>query len=110
MSKRKKVLVAHPYLAPPGGGQGLAAYVLQALQGEYDISIACYRPPAYAALNRYFGTALRAENFTLYQVPQWLTCWLESQPTPQALLKTSVLEAFVKRLAKRQRFDIYFST
>jgi hypothetical protein len=44
MFERKKVLLAHSYLAPPGGGEGLAAYVLQALQGEYDISIACYRP------------------------------------------------------------------
>jgi len=69
MVKRTKVLVAHPYMAPPGGGEGLVAYVLQALQGEYDISIASYRPPDFDALNRYFGTALQAETFTLYQVP-----------------------------------------
>ena len=110
MVEHKKVLLAHPDIAPPGGVQGLAAYVLQALQGEYDISIACYRPPAYNTLNRYFGTALQAENFTLYQVPNWMTWLLEHQPTPQALLKSCVLEAFIKRLARRQHFDIYFST
>src|SRR5262245_6153193 len=108
MSERKRVLLAHPYMAPPGGGAGLAAYVLQALQGEYDISIACYRPPVYETLNRYFGTALHAEHFTLYQVPPWLTRLLEHQPTPQALLKSCILEAFVKRLAKWQHFDLYF--
>jgi hypothetical protein len=46
MSERKTILLAHPSMAPPGGGEGVAASVLQALQGEYDISIACYRPPA----------------------------------------------------------------
>jgi glycosyltransferase involved in cell wall biosynthesis len=109
MFERKKVLLAHPYITPPGGGEGLAAYVLQALQGEYDVSIACYQPPAYETLNRYFGTDLQAENFTLYQVPKWLTWVLEHQPTPQALLRSCVLEAFIKRLAKRHHFDIYFS-
>jgi hypothetical protein len=99
--KRKKVLIAHPYLAPPGGGQGLTAYVLQALQEEYDVSLACYRPPDFAALNRYFGTALRAETFTLYQVPKWIAGLLEHQPTPQALLQVCMLEAFVKRLRQR---------
>jgi hypothetical protein len=84
MFERKKVLLAHPYMASLGGSAGLAAYVLQALQGEYDVSIACYQPPAYETLNRYFGTDLQAENFTLYQVPKWLTWVLEHQPTPQA--------------------------
>jgi hypothetical protein len=109
MCERKQVLLAHPYIAPPGGGAGVAAYVLQALQGKYDVSIACYRPPAYESVNRYFGTDLHAEHFTLYQVPKWLTWVLEHQPTPQALLRSGVLEAFIKRLAKRHHFDIYFS-
>jgi len=79
MSEPKKVLLVHPYLAPPGGGEGLAAYVLQ------------------------------ADNFTLYQVSPWLTWLLERQPAHLRVLRDCVLEVFVKRLAQRQSFDLYFS-
>jgi glycosyltransferase involved in cell wall biosynthesis len=97
-------------MAPPGGGAGLSAYVLQALQAEYQVSIACMQPPAYEQLNFYFGTSLQADGFVHYQVPQWLQRLVACLPTPQALLRLNVLERFVKHLAQRHSFDVYFST
>ena len=109
MPERKRVLLVFPYAVPPGGGEGLAAHALQALQDDHDVSIACYRPPDFETLNRHFATALRAERFTLHTVPRWLTWTLERQPTPQALARVSVLEAFVRRLSRGRRFDVYLS-
>jgi glycosyltransferase involved in cell wall biosynthesis len=80
------------------------------LHSEYEVAIACMRPPNYEGLNGYFGTSLQAADFVHYQVPQWLHRLLECQPTPQAALRISVLERFVKRLAHRCHFDVYIST
>jgi glycosyltransferase involved in cell wall biosynthesis len=96
-------------MAPPGGGDGLAAYVLQALD-DYEISIACFKPPAYAELNRFFDTNLTSESYQHYLVPRAVALLLDALPTPHDLLRYSVLERYVRRLAKRRRFDLYIAT
>lgn len=110
MSKKKRVLVVDPYIAPPWGGEGLAACVLDALQDIYDVSIACRQPPAYEALNRFFGTRLKPTNFTHYPLPEKLTRVLHRLPTPSGLLWMSVLERWAQQVARRESFDVCFST
>ena len=58
-------------LAPPGGGQCVGAWALQALLEDWDVTVLCVNPPDYAALNRHFGTRLEASACRILQAP-WL--------------------------------------
>ena len=110
MHTRPRILIAHPYIAPPGGGDGLAAWAIQALRESYDVSIASFCLPDYDGLNHYFGTSLQADDFTHHVVPLWVEKCLDQLPTPQGMLRYSVLERYVARLSQRHHFDGFLST
>lgn len=109
---KPRLLYVHPGLCPPGGGEGLAACLLQGLvdTGDYQIAMASLRRPDLAGLNKFFGTSLRDEDFEIVTAPPWLDRAVHSLPTPAALLEMSILEFFVRRLAKRVPVDLFFST
>lgn len=56
---RQRILVVHSQLVPRGGGEGVCAWVLEALKRDYDVSVLCSNRPDFPALNRFFGTELR---------------------------------------------------
>ncbi|HKX57486.1 MAG TPA: hypothetical protein VJN01_15355, partial [Xanthomonadales bacterium] len=58
-------------LNPPGGGQCVGAWALQALQQDWDITLLCAEHPDFSALNRHFGTSLDPGAFRSLQLP-WL--------------------------------------
>ncbi len=60
---RPRVLIAHPYVYPSGGGNSVAAWALQALHDEYEVTLATLGPVDYNAVNGSFGTSLRKEDF-----------------------------------------------
>ncbi len=68
---RGKLLFCSVNLNPPGGGQCVGAWALQALQQDWDVTILCSQRPDFQALNRHFGTSLRADDFRFVQLP-WL--------------------------------------
>ena len=53
--KQKKILMIQPSLQPPGGGQSVCAWILQALKGSYDLSVLSWRPVDLAPINYFFG-------------------------------------------------------
>lgn len=107
----KRILIAHPYMAPPGGGDGLAAHALQALISDgFDVSLACNTPPDFEGLNRFFGTSLKSNDIEIFQVPERLERMMNIIPTPQAFLKYCVLQRYVKWLTRSQNFDKFIST
>ena len=63
--KKRRVLVAHPYLHASGGGNVVAAWALQALRDEFEVTLATLGPVDCAALNRNFGTSLADRDFAI---------------------------------------------
>jgi glycosyltransferase involved in cell wall biosynthesis len=106
--KQKKALMIQPSLQPPGGGQSVCAWTLQALKGGYDLSVLSWRPVDLAPVNHFFGTSLTAGDMTFYTVNPVLARFLDSLPTPAALLKTAILLRHSRRM--RQRFDVLLTT
>jgi glycosyltransferase involved in cell wall biosynthesis len=86
-----RILLVQPSLDPPGGGNLVAAWMLQALRDEHELALLAWKPPDLAACNRYYGTSLRAGDFRLHLVPgpvRWLG---RLTPTPLSLLKDTYL-------------------
>ena len=101
---RKKILVIQPNLQPPGGGQSVCAWMLQALRDSYDVSVLSWRPVDLEPINHFFGTSLTAGDMTLYRVNPVLARLLDSLPTTASLLRTAILLRQARRMG--QRFDV----
>ena len=94
---RLRVLVVQPSLQPPGGGNAVAAWMLQALVGVYDITVCSWQPVELASVNAYYGTTLRPDDATWLLVPAPLRL-LDRLPVPVVLLKSSLLFRRAKKL------------
>jgi glycosyltransferase involved in cell wall biosynthesis len=104
VSQRRRVLLVQPSLQPPGGGNGVAAWMLQALSSEHHVTVLSWRPVDVDSINRFFGTSLHASHFDTIVVPRTWTLVPDRLPVPAALLRTSLLMRFTRRVS--DAFDV----
>src|SRR5690349_13583568 len=108
MKRRKEtILLIQPSLGPPGGAAGVAAWMIEALRGEYDITVLTWDAVDVGHTNRYFGTSLRKSDFTAllpFPAQRWL---VDRAPLPLTLLKMQLLVRRAKRL--HRDYDLLIS-
>ena len=102
----KRVLMVQPSLNPPGGGNGVAAWMLEALKSEHRITVLTWDVPRLEAINQFYGTSLHPSDFELTP-PPLLHAIARWTPTPMALIKDNYLLLRCRRLAAR--FDVVIS-
>jgi glycosyltransferase involved in cell wall biosynthesis len=107
---RKRVLIVQPYLGVVGGGNVVVAWALQALRDEFQVHFATLGPVDYEAVNRSFGTSLRASDFTIRMAPRGYRTLLRYVPTQGALMEICVTTRWARELDARERFDVLLST
>ena len=101
---RFRVLVVQPSLQPPGGGNAVAAWMLQALAGRHELTVFSWRPVDLDAVNAYYGTTLGKSDATWMSVSASVRWPLEALPIPVVLLKASLLFRKAKQLV--DDFDV----
>ena len=101
---RRRVLLVQPSMQPPGGGNGVAAWMLQALAAEHDVTVLSWWPVDVAPINRFFGTSLRRGDFATHVVPASWRRFPDSLPAPAALLRSSLLMRYTRRVT--DAFDV----
>ena len=107
----KRVLLVQPSLQPPGGGNGVAAWVLQALVADqhhpgYRVTVLSWTPVDIEPINRFFGTHLRRDDFETIEVPRAWRAIADRLPTPATLIKLSLLMRYTRRISGP--FDVVF--
>lgn len=100
----KRVLMVQPSLNPPGGGNGVAAWMLEALKSEHRVTLLAWEAPRLEEINRFYGTSLRASDFELTLPPRLPRAIARLTPTPMALVKDCYLLSRCRGLAPR--FDV----
>jgi glycosyltransferase involved in cell wall biosynthesis len=98
---RPRVLLVQRHLEPPGGAAGVAAWMVEALKDDHAVTLLTWRRPDLNALNRFFGTTLRAPDLTVALPPAAVRAAVAAIPAPTYLLRTAIL----LRLAKRRAGD-----
>lgn len=101
---RGKLLFCSVDLNPPGGGQCVGAWALQALQHDWDITILCAQRPDFAALNRHFDTRLEAGNFRFLQLPWLIRHSHRLDPDPHSFQRAAWLMRRARQLGNK--FDV----
>jgi glycosyltransferase involved in cell wall biosynthesis len=100
----RRILLAQVSLQPPGGGNGVAAWFLQALAREHRVTVLSWRPVDVAPIDRFFGTSVHEVEFeTLGVPPAWVTT-LDRLPIPASLLRHALLMRFTRRV--NSRYDV----
>lgn len=83
--------MVHPSLQPPGGSNGVAAWILQALAPLHRVTVLSWQPVEIEPVNRFFGTSLKQGDFDTIEVPASWRNALDRLPVPAALIKLSLL-------------------
>jgi len=107
---KTRVLVAHPRVRSTGGGNLLAAWTLQALCSDFDVSLGTLEPLDYSALNLSFGTNLREGDFQVHVAPPGYQRILRNMPTPGALLEICLSMRWAQDLDRQGSYDILYGT
>lgn len=95
----RRVLLVQPSLQPPGGGNGAAAWILQALVADHDVTVLSWRAVDVDPINRFFGTSLQSADFTNVLVPPLFVAVFRASPVPAALLRSAILMRYTRRIA-----------
>jgi len=106
MTRMKRVLLVQPSLNPPGGGNAVAAWIVQALRECCEVSVLTWAPPRLDEINDFYGTSLRARDFASYLTPVRLRRMLDATPASLALLKGAILRREAIRLRSTRTFDV----
>ena len=94
----KTILLVQPSIQPPGGGNGVAVWIIEALKRDHAVSLLTWEPIDLASINRYYGASLGTADFCAFGVPPALRGILALVPTPASLLKTNLLLRFCKKM------------
>jgi glycosyltransferase involved in cell wall biosynthesis len=100
----KRVLLVQPSLQPPGGGNGVAAWMLQALAREHRVTVLSWQPVDVAPINRFFGTSLNRSDFDSIVLPRAWTYLLDQLPVPGMLPRLSLMMRYTRRVS--DGFDV----
>jgi len=98
----KRILVMQASLEPPGGGNGLTAWMLQALKDENAVSLLTWKRPRLDRVNRFFGTSLQARDFEVLSATP--PSYLRAAPLPLGLMRDFALMRECRAIAGE--FDV----
>jgi len=85
-----RLLFMQPLLAP-GGSAGVAAWMLQALREEHEITLLTWWTVDLDGVNRFWGTSLRASDFRAVRVPARWRWLVDYAPMPLAMLRSAIM-------------------
>ena len=105
----QKLLFVQPSLQPPGGGNLVASWMVQAMRDRYRVHLLVWRDLDLEAINRMFGTSLARDDFELHCAPRWLAALIALAPIPQAHLRASLRARRGRRLHARHGYAVQMS-
>lgn len=103
-SRKKRVLLLQETLHPHGGRNGVAVWLIEALKGEYDVSVLTWSPPDVDRLNRFYGTSLSKSDFTVHSIPVLVRTLFALDHDPRSIQKVCLLMRITKII--RNRYDL----
>ncbi len=103
---RPRVLMVQPSINPPGGGNAVACWMLEALRTEYAVTLLTREAPDLPSANRVFGTRLTTDDCDVVIAPLPATRLIRTlRPLATlALLRDHWLLADARRMA--DDFDV----
>lgn len=93
-----RVLFVQPSLQPPGGGNGVAAWMVQGLKDRHDVTVFTWTRFDLEPINRFWGTTIGPGEVRGRRVPAPIRWGVDAVPLPLSLLRTSIMLRLARRL------------
>jgi len=106
LMKRRLLIIQPDFALTSGGGNAVTACIIEALRNENEISVLSWAPPDVDAINRAFGTSLKASEFTARCAPLFLRALAKLNPYLYSL-RYGMLLLLCKKV--RNDYDIMIS-
>lgn len=97
---RPKVLFVQPSVQPPGGGNGVAAWMLEALAPRAQVTLLSMVPFRVEETDRYYGTHLTGQGITNIVYGSQVMDILGRLPIPTALLRLHLMMRGARKYAE----------
>lgn len=97
-------LFVAPFLRPPGGGEGVANWMIQSLVRRGRTTVLTWEPADFRRIDEYYGTELSRWTFEHQLVAPRLRKLLLASRLPHELLKLSLLMGKAKTLRNNFRY------
>lgn len=97
----KKVLLVQPGIQPPGGGNGVAAWMIEALKDRCELHVLTLDPLDPGPVDRFFGTSLGSGGFVALRPGRALLTALHALPVSGGLVRSLALMATARAMASR---------
>ncbi len=107
---RLRVLLVHPILDDRGGSNQVAAWAIQALAEECDLSVVTLRPIDLAAVDRFAETRLATTPFRTVVAGRRVDALIERLPLRLSLLGVALAVRAARGLERAEHFDCWLST
>ena len=104
---RPSILIYYAKLVPRGGGEGVAAWILEALRQDYALTLLTSQPVEFSRLDRFFGTSLAGSGLQVRTIAPLLRRFLSLDPDPNSIQKHMYLMRVSKRI--RHQYDLVLS-
>jgi glycosyltransferase involved in cell wall biosynthesis len=101
---RKRILFVQADFRVRGGGDAVATWMLQALREHHAVTVLTWKPVAWEALNRFYGTSLNEADFRIMTAPRLVRALIELDPDPDSIQKINYLYRWSKKI--RQDYDL----
>ena len=98
---RKRLLIVQPNLNPPGGAGGVVAWAIQALKGDYELTVLTWVPIDFESVNRFYGTMLSPNEFRSLSVPLIVRCLFKFDPDSASIQPLACLMRLGKCVRRR---------
>jgi glycosyltransferase involved in cell wall biosynthesis len=99
MMPRRRVLIIQPSFQGPGGGNAVAAWMLEALRGHHQVGALCWSDFDPGEMNRMHGTTLTRADVAVESVAASVRAVGDAVTLPVAALKYGILLRRAKQLA-----------
>jgi len=103
MSPKKRILLVNTYLTASGGGNLVAAYIIEAIKNKCSISTLSWAPAELDAMNHTFGTSILPSETSVYSAPILLRILVKFIPFLSPI-KYAILLRICKKI--RCEYDI----
>jgi hypothetical protein len=105
---RPRILVYSSVLIARGGGEGVTAWILEALRQDYAVTLLTSEPVDFSRLDRYYGTSLAGSDLQVRTIAPVVRRFLSLDPFPGDIQKRACLMRVCKRI--RNQYDLVVST
>lgn len=104
---KKSVLMLQNNMNPPGGGNTVSLWILEAIKRDYEVTVLTWEQVDFEVINEFYGTSFKTSDFNIITAPNWIRLLLKWVPDPWQWQRFCILMRICKRI--QQRFDILLS-